>query len=99
MAAYALNLANYAPSHSEGGHGSPKRAEKVVAVLAEKLENVEFDMVVGPAMGGIVVAYELARQVEKPGIFSERVDGQMTFKRGFEIKNGQKVIKEWKVRK
>ncbi len=70
----------------------PQRAEKVVGVLAKKLEEVEFDIVVGPAMGGIVVAYELARQLKKPGIFSERVDGEMTFKRGFEIKKGQKVI-------
>ncbi|KDR96065.1 orotate phosphoribosyltransferase [Peptoclostridium litorale DSM 5388] len=70
----------------------PQRAEKVVGVLAKKLEEVEFDMVVGPAMGGIVVAYELARQLKKPGIFSERVDGEMAFKRGFEIKKGQKVV-------
>ena len=70
----------------------PQRAEKVVGVLAKKLEEVEFDIVVGPAMGGIVVAYELARQLKKPGIFSERVDGEMTFKRGFEIKKGQKVV-------
>lgn len=70
----------------------PQRAEKVVAVVAEQLKDVEFDMVVGPAMGGIVVAYELARQVKKPGIFTERVDGEMALRRGFEIKPGQKVI-------
>jgi len=70
----------------------PQRAEKVVAVIAKKLQEVDYDIVVGPAMGGIVVAYELARQVKKPGIFSERVDGEMTFKRGFEIKKGQRVI-------
>ncbi|MZQ76161.1 MAG: orotate phosphoribosyltransferase [Peptoclostridium sp.] len=70
----------------------PQRAEKVVAVVAEQLKDVDFDMVVGPAMGGIVVAYELARQVKKPGIFTERVDGEMALRRGFEIKPGQKVI-------
>ena len=70
----------------------PDKAEKVLKVVAEKLKDVEFDMVVGPAMGGIVVAYELGRQTGKPAIFSERVDGNMTIRRGFEIKKGQKVI-------
>lgn len=70
----------------------PDKAEKVVKVIADKLKDVDFDLVVGPAMGGIVVAYELARQVKKPGIFAERVEGEMSFRRGFEIKKGQKVI-------
>jgi orotate phosphoribosyltransferase len=70
----------------------PDKAEKVIKVVAEKLKDVEFDIIVGPAMGGIIVSYELARQTGKPGIFSERVDGVMTFKRGFEISKGQKVL-------
>lgn len=70
----------------------PDKAERVLKVVSEQLKNVEFDLVVGPAMGGIVVAYELARQLNKPGIFSERQDGVMTLRRGFEIKKGQKVI-------
>lgn len=70
----------------------PDKSEKVLKVVRDKLKNVDFDIIVGPAMGGIVVAYELARQLGKPGIFSERVDGNMTFKRGFEIKKGQKVL-------
>jgi orotate phosphoribosyltransferase len=70
----------------------PDRAEKVIKIIADKLKSVDFDLVVGPAMGGIVVAYELARQVGKPGIFAERVDGEMAFRRGFEIKKGEKVI-------
>ena len=43
-------------------------------------------------MGGIIVAYELGRQLGKPGIFTERKDGVMTLTRGFEIKPGQKVL-------
>ncbi|HSN59096.1 MAG TPA: orotate phosphoribosyltransferase [Clostridiaceae bacterium] len=70
----------------------PDKAAKVIKVVADKLANVDFDLVVGPAMGGVVVAYELARQVGKPGIFAERADGEMTIRRGFEIKKGQKVI-------
>jgi orotate phosphoribosyltransferase len=70
----------------------PDKAAKVLKVVADKLADVDFDLVVGPAMGGVVVAYELARQVKKPGIFAERADGEMTIRRGFEITKGQKVI-------
>lgn len=70
----------------------PDKAEKVLSVVAEKLRDVDFDIIVGPAMGGVVVSYELARQTGKPGIFAERQDGNMTIRRGFEIKKGQKVI-------
>ncbi|PRR79093.1 Orotate phosphoribosyltransferase [Clostridium liquoris] len=70
----------------------PDKAEKVLKIVAEKLKNIDFDIVVGPAMGGIVVSYELARQLGKPGIFAERQDGEMTLRRGFEIKKGQKVV-------
>lgn len=70
----------------------PNKAAKVLKVVAEKLKDVDFDIVVGPAMGGVVVSYELARQTGKPGIFAERQDGNMTIRRGFEIEKGQKVI-------
>jgi orotate phosphoribosyltransferase len=70
----------------------PDKAAKVLAVAAEKLKEVDFDIVVGPAMGGIIVAYELGRQCGKPAIFTEREEGKMTLRRGFEIKPGDKVI-------
>lgn len=70
----------------------PDRAEEVLSVVAGKLKKLDFDMIVGPAMGGIVVSYELARQLNKPGIFAERQNGEMTIRRGFEIQKGQKVI-------
>ncbi|KAJ51333.1 orotate phosphoribosyltransferase [Clostridium tetanomorphum] len=70
----------------------PDKAEKVLKFVVEKLKGIEFDTVVGPAMGGIVVSYELARQLGKPGIFAERQDGVMTLRRGFEVKKGEKVI-------
>lgn len=70
----------------------PDKAAKVLSIVADKLKDIDFDIVVGPAMGGVVVAYELARQLNKPGIFTERQEGIMTLRRGFEIKKGQKVI-------
>lgn len=68
------------------------KAEKVLSAAVEKLKNVDFDVVVGPAMGGIIVAYEIGRQTGKPAIFTEREDGVMTLRRGFEIKKGQRVL-------
>lgn len=70
----------------------PDKAEEVLKVVSDKLKNVDFDIIVGPAMGGVIVSYEVARQTGKPGIFTERQDGKMTLRRGFEIKPGQKVI-------
>ena len=72
----------------------PDKDAKVLEVVADKIRenNIECDLVVGPAMGGVVVAYELGRQLGKTAIFTERVDGEMTLRRGFEIKKGQRVI-------
>lgn len=69
----------------------PQHCEKVMALVAEKLKDTEIDVVVGPAMGGIVYAYELGRQLGKRAIFTERVDNVMTLKR-FSIKPGEKCI-------
>ena len=72
----------------------PDKAAKVLEVVADKIRenNIECDLVVGPAMGGVVVAYELGRQLGKTAIFTERVDGKMTLRRNFEIEKGQKVL-------
>jgi orotate phosphoribosyltransferase len=70
----------------------PDKSEEVLAVVADKVKDIDFDLVVGPAMGGIIVAYELGRQLNKPAIFTEREDGEMVLRRGFEISKGQKVL-------
>ncbi len=77
----------------------PDRAAEVVGIVAKKLEaeikagKIEVDSVIGPAMGGIVVAYELGRQLGKPAFFTERNDeGVMTLRRGFEIEPGEKIV-------
>ena len=74
----------------------PSKAEKVLALVADKVKAnakaIKVDLVVGPAMGGIIVAYELGRQLGIPAIFTERVDGRMALRRGFVIKPGQKVL-------
>lgn len=77
----------------------PKQAEKVIASLAARLNadiasgKLSAQSVIGPAMGGIVVAYELGRQMGLPAFFTERDDeGIMTLRRGFEISAGEKII-------
>ena len=70
----------------------PDKAEKVLAGVAEKLAAMDIDVIVGPAMGGIVYAYELGRQMGKRAIFTERVDNVMTLRRGFEIHEGERCI-------
>ena len=70
----------------------PDKAEKVLAGVAEKLAAMDIDVIVGPAMGGIVYAYEIGRQMGKRAIFTERVDNVKTLRRGFEIHEGERCI-------
>ncbi len=74
----------------------PARAEALCKALADKLR-AEFgpqpvDIVCSPAMGGVVVGYELARQLGVPAIFTERVDGKFALRRGFDIPEGARVL-------
>lgn len=70
----------------------PRVGEAVAKQIAEKLAGVEFDTVVGPAMGGILIGYELARQTGKRSLFTERQDGEMTLRRGFTLQPGERVL-------
>lgn len=70
----------------------PDRAEKVLAIVAEKVKGLGAEVVVGPAMGGIVVSYELARQLGLPSLFTERENEVMTLRRGFHLEPGAKVL-------
>jgi len=49
-------------------------------------------VVIGPALGGVVIAYELARVLGVRGIFAERKEGTMTLRRGFQIEDGERVL-------
>ena len=69
----------------------PDRCAEVMKAVADQIKKLDVDVIVGPAMGGIVYAYELARQTGKRAIFTERVDNVMTLKR-FAIQPGEKCI-------
>lgn len=70
----------------------PDKAEKVINSITEKIKDMDIDKVIGPAMGGILVAYEVGKQLGKPAMFTERVNGIMELRRGFEIKKGEKIL-------
>lgn len=72
----------------------PERAEEVCKVIKEKIDaaGVKVDAVVGPAMGGIVIAYELGRALKVRAMFTERENDEMTLRRGFFINEGENVL-------
>ena len=69
----------------------PDKCAEAMKSVADQLRGMEIDVIVGPAMGGIVYAYELARQLGKRAIFTERVDNVMTLKR-FAIQPGERCL-------
>ena len=71
---------------------NPKYTEMLAKSLAESFKEDEVDIVIGPAMGGMIIGYELAKQLNAKSIFTERVDGKMTLRRGFEIPKGARVV-------
>jgi len=70
----------------------PGRAGLVCAALAELWKDERPDVVVGPALGGILVAYELGRALGARALFTERENGRMTLRRGFMIEPGERVL-------
>lgn len=71
---------------------SPAHSEKLCAELAKKIKDIDVDLVISPAVGGILMGYEMARQLGVKNVFAERVEGKMELRRGFEIPSGAKVI-------
>ena len=69
----------------------PARAARLCHALALQVTE-KIDLVVSPAMGGVVVGYEMARQLGVPAIFFERVDGKLELRRGFNISKGARVL-------
>jgi len=70
----------------------PWLAAKLGAALAGRFAGMEVETVVGPAMGGIIVAHEVGRALGMKALFAERQDGKMTLRRGFALHPGEKVL-------
>jgi len=71
----------------------PEQAEKLCAELAERFSGQGIGACLGPALGGVVLAYETARHLGARAMFAEREqDGKMALRRGFRIRPGEKVL-------
>jgi len=72
----------------------PHLANTICESLAEKIKNefIDFDLILSPAMGGVVIGYEIGKLLKKETIFSERVNGEFQLRRDFNIKRNSKVL-------
>lgn len=70
----------------------PDITEQLGKKLAEKLSDIEFDTIVAPAIGAVIIGYETAKQAKKRNLFVERKDGVMQLRRGYTLKKGEKVV-------
>ena len=72
----------------------PKKAELICSSLVTKIKEKfnQIDIVLSPAMGGVVVGYEIGRQLNVETIFAERISGSLILRRGFEIRKNSKVL-------
>jgi|TARA_B110000114_G_scaffold184755_1_gene229349 orotate phosphoribosyltransferase len=72
----------------------PSLADKICKSLAKKINNKfkSIDLILAPAMGGVIIGYEIGRILKKETIFCERVNGKFTLRRGFNIKKDAKVL-------
>ncbi len=72
----------------------PHLAERICKALAKKIKKKfrKFDLILAPAMGGIIIGYEIGRLLKIETIFCERIKGKFTLRRGFKIKKGSKVL-------
>lgn len=72
----------------------PSRSERLCRAIADKVRagGIKIDLVASPAMGGVIVGYEVARQLGVPAIFFERVSGKLELRRGFSVPQGASVL-------
>ena len=70
----------------------PAYTAQLCAAMAEKFKDAQIETVVGPVTGGILLAHETGKSLGTRAIFTERVDGKMTFRRGFSLRAGERVL-------
>jgi len=72
----------------------PNQADKICKSLANKIKKnfTKIDLILAPAMGGVIIGYEIGKLLKKETIFCERVNGIFTLRRGFSIKKNVNVL-------
>ena len=73
---------------------NPSKASKICLSLSKKIKKKikKIDVILSPAMGGIIIGYEIGKLLKKETIFCERVSGKFVLRRGFNIKKNSKVL-------
>ena len=71
---------------------NPKFTERLCSIIAEHCKNTDIDLVAGPITAGIILAYEVAKKLDKPCIFAEKAGNERQFKRGIQLKKDDKVL-------
>jgi orotate phosphoribosyltransferase len=69
----------------------PKHAKAIGEALAERIRHFDVERIVAPALGGVIVGYTVADALGVPFVFTERKEGQMTLRRGFHLRDGERV--------
>ena len=70
----------------------PWYTKELAEGIADIWSEYQPEIVIGPAMGGVVLSYAVGQALNRPAIFSERKDGEMKFRRGFNLEKGQRVL-------
>ncbi len=70
----------------------PRRARRVGRLLADLLSGLRPDSILAPAMGGLLIGHEVAAALDLPFRFTERKEGRMTLRRGFELETAERVV-------
>ncbi len=71
---------------------SPRNAKAIGEALAAKIKSIRPKKIVAPALGGVIIGYTVAEALGVPMIFTERKDGEMTLRRGFRIREGERIV-------
>ncbi len=71
---------------------SPRNAKAIGEALAAKVKSIRPQKIVAPALGGLIIGYTVAEALDKPFIFTERKDGEMSLRRGFKLREGERVV-------
>lgn len=70
----------------------PEVTAEIGKMLAENLKGLEFDTIIAPAVGAVIIGYETAKQAGKRNLFVERKDGEMQLRRGYTLQKGERVV-------
>jgi orotate phosphoribosyltransferase len=93
---FKLSSGNYSKHYLQSAKvlEQPKTAKLLADELAKQIREheIEFDTICSPALGGLIAGYALASSLDVRYIFAERVDGVMSIRRGFEIREGERFI-------